>query len=765
MLETIIKTLNAPQKEAVLHDRGSVLVLAGAGSGKTRVLTTRIGRLLIDRLATPGSVLAVTFTNKAAKEMLIRISSMVPYDLRGVWIGTFHGLCHRLLRLHHNDAGLAQGFQIMDMQDQIASIKRLLKSLNVDSEVIIPKELQRFINNAKEQGLRPNDIEDTNGFNRQYIELYEAYDSQCQREGVVDFGELLLRSVELLQRHNELRHHYQTRFQHILIDEFQDTNALQYKWLSLLTGEESSVFAVGDDDQSIYAFRGADVSNMARFEKDFGVEKIIRLEQNYRSHGHILDAANALIQNNINRLGKNLWTDSESGDQIKVNECVDDTYEADWVVGEVKTFISEEISPSEIAILYRSNAQSRVIEHTLSKIGIKYRVYGGFRFYDRAEIKNALAYLRLVANSDDDNALLRVINFPPRKIGSKTVENLQRTAREKDCSLFSSIDFIEGKNSKSLSGFRDLIEQIKKETCDLSLPDVISQTLKISGLIEHYSEDRESVDRLENLRELINAGEAFLVSERIAKNVPANLGVVGNTNGSRKSGDEILSQQNMEIENVTPLTGFISNATLDSGESQAEAGEEAVQLMTIHAAKGLEFEKVFVVGLEEGLFPHENSLNEFGGLDEERRLMYVAITRAKRSLYFSYAQMRKLYGQFRYNRKSRFLDEVPEEHLRWLSSTRTRKSIAELGTSEKGKNIPFSETKKMSLAFDSIAEGQMHDKNGSVFLIGRTVRHKRFGDGVILRLEGHSNESRAEVRFSDGTTKWLSLSVAKLEVV
>ena len=329
----------SPQKEAVLHDGGSVLVLAGAGSGKTRVLTTRIGRLLVDRVATPSSVLAVTFTNKAAKEMITRISGMVPYDLRGVWIGTFHGLCHRLLRLHYKDAGLAQGFQIMDMQDQTSSIKRLLKSLNVDSEIILPKELQRFINNAKEQGLRPNDIEDVNGFNRQYIELYEAYDAQCQREGVVDFGELLLRSVELIQRHNELRRHYQNRFHHILIDEFQDTNALQYKWLRLLSSSNSIVFAVGDDDQSIYAFRGADISNMSSFEKDFSVEKIIRLEQNYRSHGHILDAANALIQNNKNRLGKNLWTDSELGDQIIVNECVDDTYEADWVVEEIKAFI------------------------------------------------------------------------------------------------------------------------------------------------------------------------------------------------------------------------------------------------------------------------------------------------------------------------------------------------------------------------------------------------------------------------------------------
>ena len=765
MLETILKTLNAPQKEAVLHDGGSVLVLAGAGSGKTRVLTTRIGRLLVDRVATPSSVLAVTFTNKAAKEMITRISGMVPYDLRGVWIGTFHGLCHRLLRLHYKDAALTQGFQIMDMQDQTSSIKRLLKSLNVDSEIILPKELQRFINNAKEQGLRPNYIEDVSGFNRQYIELYEAYDAQCQREGVVDFGELLLRSVELIQRHSELRRHYQNRFRHILIDEFQDTNALQYKWLSLLSTSNSIVFAVGDDDQSIYAFRGADISNMSSFEKDFGGKKIIRLEQNYRSHGHILDAANALIQNNKNRLGKNLWTDSELGDQIIVNECVDDTYEADWVVEEIKAIILRDVPPSEIAVLYRSNAQSRIIEHSLSKVGIKYRVYGGFRFYDRAEIKNALAYLRLIENSEDDNALLRVINFPPRKIGSKTVENLQKIARERDCSLFTAINFLEGKAVKSVTAFKELIELIKKETCTSPLPEVISQTLKFSGLIEHYSDDRESVDRLENLRELVNAGEAFLISEKIGENIPANIGIAGNANNSRNGEDELLTQQNMGNENVTPLTGFISNATLDSGESQAEIGEEAVQLMTIHAAKGLEFEKVFIVGLEEGLFPHENSLNEYGGLDEERRLMYVAITRAKKSLCFSFAQMRKLYGQFRYNRKSRFLDEIPEENVSWIASDSRRKNHFGVRT-KKSNDLFLGKNEVASLPMSNISqENKLFDKKGSLYMVGKTVRHNKFGDGIILNLEGTGEESRAEIRFSDGGTKWLSLSIAKLEII
>ena len=758
MLESIIKTLNEPQKEAVLYDDGSVLVLAGAGSGKTRVLTTRIGRLILTGTANPRSILAVTFTNKAAKEMLLRISSMVSHDLRGVWIGTFHSLCHRMLRMHHKDANLPQNFQIMDMQDQLSSVKRLLKTLNVDPEIILPKDVQRFINNAKEQGLRYSEIEDVSDFNRQFIELYEAYDIQCQKEGTVDFGELLLRSLELLQRHDELRKHYQNRFDHILIDEFQDTNSLQYKWICLLSDLDTSVFAVGDDDQSIYAFRGADVSNMAKFEREFKVKKTVRLEQNYRSHGHILDAANELIKNNPSRLGKNLWTDSESGDPIRVCESVDDNNEATWVIEEIHSFLKENVSPSEIAILYRSNAQSRVFEHCLSQNGIKYRVYGGFRFYDRAEIKNALAYLRLLDNSDDDNAFLRIVNFPPRKIGTKTIEILQELAKINSCSLYKAIKFMEEKRSKSLRLFKGIIEDLRIETCNLSLPSLIDLSLKNSGLIEHYSSEREGVDRLENLKELVTAGAGFSFSEKIEDNVPSNVGI-GSDQSTSRSQDvtDIIFADELK-ENLSPLAAFLSNAILDSGESQAEVGEEAVQLMTIHAAKGLEFERVFIVGLEEGLFPHENSLNEFGGLDEERRLMYVAITRAKKNLFLSYTQMRKLYGQYRYNRKSRFLEEIPEENLHWVSQGPKQK-VSQNYHSGREENF-------------FISEGGISSKRGELssnivdkrFRVGVEVRHPKFGEGIILNVEGIEQDCRIEVRFTNGDIKWLALAIAKLEI-
>jgi DNA helicase-2/ATP-dependent DNA helicase PcrA len=674
MTPEFLNGLNDPQKAAVTTANGSVLVLAGAGSGKTRVLTTRIAWLLSLGKVNSQEILAVTFTNKAAKEMLFRIGSMLPYNLRGMWIGTFHGLCNRMLRHHYEQAALPESFQILDMQDQLSSIKRLMKNLNVDTDKINPRQVQKFINSAKEEGLRCENIDDPNGFNRNYIELYEAYDNQCQKEGVVDFGELLLRSLELLQRSESIRLHYQSRFKHILVDEFQDTNSLQYSWLKLLSNKFTDVLAVGDDDQSIYAFRGANVANMQYFEKDFKVNEIIRLEQNYRSHGYILDAANALISRNTSRLGKNLWTDSGMGELIRVFESPEDVFEASWVVDEVKDFINQDTSPSNIAILYRSNAQSRILEHELNKRGIDYRVYGGLRFYDRAEVKHALAYLRLLENKNDDNAFMRIVNFPSRKIGNRSLEQLQDTAKKIDLGLFDSIDLLEGKASIALGKFKEMMETLRTEISMFNLPETVDLVIRRSGLEDYYLSEKNSSERLENLKELVTASSGFVSDEKISSSIPSDIGlseedpIIGNAN-IEKNSFTIVDENEFDKEpNLTPLAKFLANATLESGESQAAAGKAAVQLMTIHSAKGLEFDVVFVTGLEEGLFPHENSLSEINGVEEERRLMYVALTRAKKRLFLSSAQARRLHGQVRYHQQSRFLDEIPEECLKKLTA-------------------------------------------------------------------------------------------------
>ncbi|OUV02868.1 MAG: DNA helicase II [Betaproteobacteria bacterium TMED82] len=752
MLKAILQSLNAPQKEAVMYDKGSMLVLAGAGSGKTKVLTTRIAWLLSSGKAIPSTILAVTFTNKAAKEMLFRVSTIIPHNLQGMWIGTFHGLCNRMLRMHFKEAALPRSFQILDMQDQLSSIKRLLREKNIDSDLVVPKELQRFINNAKEEGLRAREIDDTFQFNRKFIELYEEYDLRCQREGVVDFGELLLRSVELLQRSSDLREHYQIRFKSILIDEFQDTNPLQYKWLKLLTGSSGNAFAVGDDDQSIYAFRGADTENMERFKNEFNVKDLIRLEQNYRSCGHILDAANSLIENNKGRLGKNLWTDAGKGEKIKLIEVLEDGLEAKWVVEEVSSLIKENKSPNELAILYRSNAQSRILEHELNKRGISYRVYGGFRFYDRAEIKHALAYLRLLENSSDDNSFLRVVNFPPRKIGTKSLEALSAIAKnEGGLSLFDSVSMTKGKLFNTLERFTKLIKNLRSKTCDLPLPTVVDIVTKESGLNDHYAKEKDGFDRLENLRELVTAANGFLSEEKIDSRIPSNSGAAAD----QTSEPEILEDLTIEdiSLNLSPLTRFLEHASLESGENQAENGKEAIQLMTVHSAKGLEFEIVFITGLEEGLFPHENSLNERDGIEEERRLMYVALTRAKKQLYLSYSQTRKLYGQYRYHKKSRFINEIPEDNLNNVYSELSERPI-------------FSRKESFEKAFiDEHSVLEYQQENEFNIKVGLSVHHKKFGRGVVLNVEGIGSEARAQVEFEKVGSKWLALSVAKLEVV
>ncbi len=728
-MDSLLSDLNSQQLEAITLPHQSALILAGAGSGKTRVLTTRIVYLIQSGQVSPHGILAVTFTNKAAKEMLTRITAMLPINPRGMWIGTFHGLCHRLLRTHYQDAGLPQAFQILDSADQLALIKRILKDLSVDEKRFPPRQVQWFINNAKEAGLRASSVTVEDAFSRRMLEFYQVYEQQCYKEGVVDFAELLLRSYELLKRNQVLCAHYRERFRHILIDEFQDTNVLQYQWLKLLAGvgstteqQNAAVFAVGDDDQSIYAFRGANTGNMKEFERDFAISKIIKLEQNYRSYGHILDAANALINNNADRLGKNLWTAEGKGEPVRVYNAPNDFDEATFIVEEVKALHAEGIVLSDMALLYRSNAQSRILEHSLFNAAIPYRVYGGMRFFDRQEIKHALAYLRLIANPDDDNALLRVINFPTRGIGMRSVEQLQDSAKINGSSLWVAavqqadeyetlkLQVDSGKTLKGIAGFVHRITLLRERCDSLPLPQIVEQMLSDSELIAHYTKERESAERLENLNELVNAATSFV----------------------------------HEAENDT-LTEFLAHASLEAGEHQAGSGQDALQLMTVHAAKGLEFHTVFLSGLEEGLFPHENSLNETDGIAEERRLMYVAMTRARRRLYLSFAQSRMLHGQTRYNIASRFLHEIPEDCLKWLQSA---SNVANLKASHSSpQNWPHSVTKSSSTC---------------PWKMGQKVVHGKFGTGIIVNFEGTGSDARVQVNFENSGSKWLLLEYAKL---
>src|SRR5262245_56323557 len=566
---------------------------------------------------------------------------MMTVNPRGMWIGTFHGLCNRMLRAHAQEAGLPRAFQILDSQDQLAAIKRLLKAMNVDEERFPPREVQYFVNDRKEEGVRARDVPPADDNTRRFAELYSAYDEQCQREGVVDFPELLMRSYELLARNEILREHYARRFRHILVDEFQDTNRLQYRWLKLFRSQDAQYFCVGDDDQSIYTFRGAHVGNMADYEREFKVRRVIRLEQNYRSHGNILDAANALIANNRNRLGKNLWTAAGKGDPVRVFEGESDSDEARWVVEEVQSLARDGTALSQMAVLYRSNAQSRVVEHSLFSQGIPYRVYGGLRFFERAEIKHALAYLRLIATPDDDNAFLRVANFPPRGIGARTIEQLQDAAKQNQMSLMRAAD-----GSKAAT-FKKLIDDLRAETQGLPLQEMVEVVIAKSGLVEHYKTEREGADRIENLAELVNAAAAFTEEERLSESGEA----------------------------IDPLTAFLTHAALEAGEHQAAEGQDALQMMTVHSAKGLEFDVVFITGLEEGLFPHEQSVVERDGLEEERRLAYVAFTRARNRLYLSQAQTRMLHDQTRYNIASRFLEEIPQQLMKWLTPRFSKKEI------------------------------------------------------------------------------------------
>jgi DNA helicase-2/ATP-dependent DNA helicase PcrA len=759
-MQNLLHNLNPEQLAAVTLPAQPALILAGAGSGKTRVLTTRIAWLIQTGQVSPAGILAVTFTNKAAKEMMTRLSAMMPINTRGMWIGTFHGLCNRLLRAHYRDAALPQTFQILDSQDQLSMIKRLLKTNNIDDEKYPPRNLMYFINGAKDQGLRANAVEAFDDYNRKMVELYEIYDQQCQREGVVDFAELLLRTYELLSRNQPLREHYQARFRHILVDEFQDTNDLQYNWLKLMAGTQGAVFAVGDDDQSIYAFRGANVGNMSAFEREFKVENLIKLEQNYRSHGHILDTANTLIANNSKRLGKNLHTDAGHGELVRIYEASSDLQEAQWIIEETKSLIAEGAARSDIAVLYRSNAQSRVIEHALFSSGIPYRVYGGQRFFERAEVKHAIAYLQLMDNPHNDSAFLRVVNFPTRGIGARSLEQLQDAAKQYGISLYAAVPYVTGKAGTSLGAFIKLIEAARFETQNLPLPEMVQVVIDASGLITHYQNEKEGADRIENLEQVVSAATLFVSEEGFGIDAPALLGPTS----QQMAGPAIVTQDGVEILDadaplpvvMSPLSAFLSHASLEAGDNQAQAGQDALQLMTVHSAKGLEFDAVFITGLEEGLFPHENSQKEEGGVEEERRLMYVAITRAKRRLYISFSQTRMLHGQMRFNLKSRFFDEMPEDSLKWLSPKVQQ---------------PHHWTPHPKAAWeDALGAGtnqiaQNIVKKDIGWRIGESVAHAKFGEGVIVNIEGSGGNARAHINFGRHGMKLLDLSVAKLEKV
>jgi len=768
----LLQGLNNEQAAAVTLPQTHALILAGAGSGKTRVLTTRIAWLMQTGQVSPGGLLAVTFTNKAAKEMLTRLSAMLPVNVRGMWVGTFHGLCNRFLRAHWKLANLSQTFQILDTQDQLSAIKRLSKQFQVDDERFPPKQTMRFIAACKEDGLRPKDVVVRDPDDRKRVELYELYEIQCQREGVVDFGELMLRSYELLRDNDALREHYRHRFQHILVDEFQDTNKLQYAWLKQLAGPVGggggAILAVGDDDQSIYAFRGARVGNMADFVREYNVTHQIKLEQNYRSFSNILDSANHLISHNKGRLGKNLHTTQGAGEPVRVYESATDFAEAHWMVEEMKQLLRDGKNGdgangvqarSEIAVLYRSNAQSRVIETALFNAAMPYRVYGGLRFFERAEIKHALAYLRLLENPLDDTSFMRVVNFPPRGIGARSIEQLQDAARAMGCAMHDSVHAVAGKAGANLSAFVAKIDVLREQTQGKNLRQIIELLLDHTGLIEHYQAEREGADRIENLQELVNAAESFVTQEGFGREAVA-LPVDG----------QMINPDTGET--LSPLAAFLTHAALESGDNQAQAGQDAIQLMTVHASKGLEFDCVFITGMEEGLFPHENSMNDFDGLEEERRLMYVAITRARRRLYLSHSQTRMLHGQTRYNLKSRFFEELPEHALKWITPARSAFADAMPSRRDAWQNPAWQNNAWGGGAATAVAPKPVAQRAAPVssgpnawVRSGVQVFHTKFGEGAVVSIEGVGDDARAQVNFSRHGTKWLALSVAKLTQV
>ncbi len=714
----ILESLNDAQRQAVTAPAEPLLVIAGAGSGKTRVLTHRAAWLIDVEGVAPEGLLAVTFTNKAAAEMRGRIESLLGIAVNHLWIGTFHGLAHRLLRRHWRETGLPQNFQIIDADDQSRLIKRLMKGLSLDDSQWVPREVQYFINAQKDEGLRAQHLDDDGDPNRrQLIELYRSYQEICDRGGLVDFAELLLRAHELLRDNAAILAHYQRRFQHLLVDEFQDTNAIQYAWLRLLAGKHGVPFVVGDDDQSIYRWRGARVEHIFQFQKDFPGTSVVKLEQNYRSTATILKAANALIDNNTSRMGKNLWTDGEDGEPIRVYSAYNERDEADFIIGRLRDWSEQGNLRAEAAVLYRSNAQSRVLEEALMAAGLPYRVYGGLRFFERAEIKDALAYLRLVSHRNDDSSFERVVNKPTRGIGARTLETMRAYARANACPMWRAAgaiasDELSGRASSAVVAFMSLIERMARETDGMELHDRVDHVIQLSGLIEHFRKEKgeRGETRIENLEELVSGARGYTDDP-----------------------DEEMSR----------LDAFLAHAALEAGEGQADAWEDCVQLMTMHSAKGLEFPLVFLSGLEDGLFPHQRSIADPNGLEEERRLCYVGITRAKKTLYITHADQRRLHGMDSFSQASRFLAEIPAD---LVEEIRPRVQV--------------------SRAAPSVARGSSISPGAEMGIrLGQRVRHGKFGDGVIINCEGQGAHARVEVNFENAGTKWLVLGYANLDLM
>ncbi len=710
MIAELIKELNPEQRQAVIADLGNILVLAGAGSGKTRVLVSRIAWLISSLHISSNEILAVTFTNKAAKEMRTRLRDMLSQDVSGMWVGTFHGLSHRLLQRHHKEANLPAQFHILDSDDQTRLIKRVMQSLNIDTEKWPVKLVQGFINSKKDEGLRPGHIfaQSYDVQTNLFLKIYKAYADACQTAGLVDFAELLLRAHELLRDNNELLKHYQNTFKAILVDEFQDTNTIQYAWIKLLAGDNCNVMAVGDDDQSIYAWRGAKVENIAKFERDFPNTEIIRLEQNYRSTANILQAANSLISNNSSRMGKNLWTKGDNGEPIKLFAAFNELEEARYIADEIKKEVRSGRDLNEIAVLYRANAQSRVIEEAFLQAGIAYKIYGGMRFYERAEIKDAMGYLRLVVNRHDSEAFERIVNFPTRGIGENTLHILRDIAMKQQISHWQAVNVAIAENyltqraANSLLKFVQLIEYIEQEIADINLEDKVHKLLTISGLYEHYQKSKQDISesKLQNLQELVNAAKQF--------------------------------RDTVESEELPPIAAFLAHASLEAGEMQAEDYEQHVHMMTMHAAKGLEFPLVFIAGMEEGVFPSKQSNEDFAKMEEERRLCYVGMTRAMQKLVLSHAEIRRQYGREEYHRPSRFIRELPQELINEVR-VKSKPGI------------------KPNLV-----------QNDTGFALGKNVQHAKFGNGVVLAIEGSGPSARVQVKFAEHGVKWLVLAYANL---
>jgi DNA helicase-2/ATP-dependent DNA helicase PcrA len=719
----IFDELNDAQREAVAAAPQPLLVLAGAGSGKTRVLISRIAYLVEAHQVSPLSILAVTFTNKASREMRNRIEDMLGIPMGGMWIGTFHSLAHRLLRQHYQEANLPQAFQILDSDDQLRMIKRSLKELALDEAYWPPRQIQWFISGHKEEGRRPQQVPHSNDTQQQtLLAVFAHYEGLCQRFGLVDFSELLLRAYELLKNNEILRERYQTRFQHVLVDEFQDTNSIQYLWIKLLVQKSHSLFAVGDDDQSIYGWRGAKVENILQFEQDFPNAKTLRLEQNYRSTTNILDAANAVIKNNGTRLGKELWTAGEEGESVKLYTAYNEKDEARFIIDQIQSWVNQGGLRSEVAILYRSNAQSRVFEEVLLNKGMPYRVYGGLRFFERAEIKDALAYLRLCTRREDDPSFERIVNTPTRGIGNKTVDTVREYARQNQLSMWDACnqlvnsDQLSSRAQSALSVFVNLIQEISQQITGQDLFQQFEIMLDLSKLIEHFQKEKgeKGQARVENLQELITAARGYEVDET--------------------------------EDDLPPLSSFLAHAALEAGEGQAEEWEDCVQLMSLHSAKGLEFPVVFLTGLEEGLFPHQRSLEEGAGrLEEERRLCYVGMTRAMQQLWLSHAELRRLYGSEKYTSPSRFLGEIPKE---LLIEIRARPKTT------------YSAPRRDHSAW--VDDQSTHESGISV---GADVTHPKFGEGVVVNLEGQGEYARIQINFSEVGSKWLVLAYANLTLI